>query len=190
MKLLVGLGNPGSKYKKTRHNIGFRFLDKLAESEGLQFSAAPRFRVETATWQSSEGKVILAKPQTFMNDSGEAISPLSRYYNIEPKHIIVIYDDLDLPSGKIRIKIGGGHGGHNGLRSLNQHLDNADYTRIKIGIGRPNNGDITGWVLGCANEDDSADEARIFHVLEEELSGILAGKSDTAANKIHNKLNP
>ena len=190
MKLLVGLGNPGSKYKETRHNIGFRFLDKLAESEGVRFSAAPRFRAETANWQSPEGKVILVKPQTFMNDSGESVSPLSRYYNIEPKDIIVIYDDLDLPSGKIRIKIGGGHGGHNGLRSLNQHLDNSDYTRIKIGIGRPSNGDITAWVLGRANEDDRADEARILHVLEEEFCAILAEKTDTAANKIHNKLNP
>jgi len=190
MKLLVGLGNPGSKYKQTRHNIGFRFLDLLAKSEGLQFSAAPRFRAETATWHSPEGKVMLVKAQTFMNDSGESIGPLSRYYNIEPKDIIVVYDDLDLPSGKVRIKIGGGHGGHNGLRSLNQHLDNADYTRIKIGIGRPSNGDITAWVLGCANQDDGADEACIFHVLEEELYGILAGNTDTAANKIHNKLNP
>jgi len=190
MKLLVGLGNPGSKYKETRHNIGFRFLDQLAESEGLRFSAVPRFRAESTTWHSPEGKVILAKPQTFMNDSGASISPLSRYYNIEPENIIVVYDDLDLPSGKLRFKKGGGHGGHNGLRSLHQHLDNSAYTRIKIGIGRPSNGDITAWVLGRANEDDRADEARIFHVLEEELSGILAGKTDTAANKIHNKLNP
>ncbi|MDQ6955210.1 MAG: aminoacyl-tRNA hydrolase [Mariprofundaceae bacterium] len=190
MKLLVGLGNPGSKYRETRHNIGFRFLDQLAESEGLRFSATPRFRAQSATWQSSEGKTILVKPQTFMNDSGSSINPLARYYNVEAKDIIVIYDDLDLPSGKLRIKIGGGHGGHNGLRSLHQHLDNSDYTRIKIGIGRPSNGDITAWVLGRATEDDRADEARIFHVLQEEFSRILAGKTDTAANKIHNKLNP
>lgn len=190
MKLLVGLGNPGSKYEETRHNVGFRFLDQLAKSEGVRFSATPRFRSETATWHSSEGKVMLVKPHTFMNDSGESISPLSRYYDIEPKNIIVIYDDLDLPSGKLRIKKGGGHGGHNGLRSLNQHLDDTAYIRIKIGIGRPSNNDITAWVLGRANEDDRADEARIFHVLEEELNGILAGKTDTAANNIHNKLNP
>jgi len=190
MMLIVGLGNPGSKYQATRHNIGFRFLDIIAKSEGLCFSAAPRFRAETASWQSPVGKVLLSKPQTFMNDSGESVAPLARYYDIEPKNIIVIYDDLDLPSGKLRIKVGGGHGGHNGLRSLNQHLDNTDYTRIKIGIGRPSNNDITSWVLGCANEDDRADEARIFHALQSELHTLLEGKTDTAANHIHLKLNP
>jgi len=190
MRLLVGLGNPGSKYENTRHNIGFRFLDELAKSEGLQFSAAPRFRAETATWMSPEGKIILIKPHTFMNNSGESISPLSRYYDIEPEEITVIYDDLDLPSGKIRFKKGGGHGGHNGLRSLNQHLENTNYTRIKVGIGRPSNGDITAWVLGQAGEDDRADEARIFHVLQEEFPHVLSGHTDTAANHIHLKLNP
>ncbi len=190
MKLLVGLGNPGSKYSETRHNMGFRFLEKIAKYEGLHFSEVPRFRAQTATWHSPKGKVLLVKPQTFMNNSGESIAPLSRYYNIEPKDMIVVYDDLDLPSGKLRIKKGGGHGGHNGLRSLHQHLDNTDYTRIKIGIGRPQHGDITAWVLGKSNEDERADEARIFHALEEELADILAGNTDTAANHIHLKLNP
>jgi len=190
MKILVGLGNPGSKYEKTRHNIGFRFVDKLAESEGLRFSAAPRFRAEIATWERPEGKVLLLKPQTFMNDSGESLAPLSRYYDVQSENIIVVYDDLDLPSGKLRIKKGGGHGGHNGLRSLNQHLDHANYTRIRIGIGRPPHGNIVDWVLGRACEDDRADETRIFHALEAELATILAGQTDTAANRIHMKLNP
>jgi len=190
MKILVGLGNPGSKYQDTRHNIGFRFLNQLAQSEGVQFSASPRFRAETATWHSLTGKVMLLKPQTFMNDSGESLAPLAHYYDVEAKDMIVIYDDLDLPAGKIRIKVGGGHGGHNGLRSINQHFKDTSYTRIKVGIGRPEHGQIVDWVLGRANEDDRADEARIFHVLEEELPLILAGKTDTAANHIHLKLNP
>ncbi|MDX8398169.1 MAG: aminoacyl-tRNA hydrolase [Mariprofundaceae bacterium] len=190
MKLLVGLGNPDSKYLETRHNVGFRFLDQIAKSEGLKFSLAPRFHAETATWHSNHGKILLIKPMTYMNNSGESIAPLSRYYNIDAKEIIVIYDDLDLPSGKIRIKTGGGHGGHNGLRSLNLHLDQSDYTRIKVGIGRPQNGDITAWVLGRACENDRIDEARVFDALEDQLGSIIKGQTDTAANHIHLKLNP
>ena len=188
MKILVGLGNPGSKYEKTRHNIGFRFLDLFAKSEGLSFGSAPRFSAETATLTIDGEKVLLVKPQTFMNNSGEAIAPLAKYYDIEPDDIIVVYDDLDLPSGKIRIKHGGGHGGHNGLRSLNQHLPSANYTRIKIGIGRPPSGDVTPWVLGGADEGDRADEQRIFDALLPQIPLLIAGERDKAANKIHHTL--
>jgi PTH1 family peptidyl-tRNA hydrolase len=188
MKMLVGLGNPGSKYEKTRHNIGFRFLDVFAKSEGLSFGSAPRFHAETTTLTLGGEKVLLVKPQTFMNNSGEAIAPLAKYYDIEPESIVVVYDDLDLPSGKIRIKHGGGHGGHNGLRSLNQHLPNADYTRVKIGIGRPPSGDITPWVLGGADEGDRADEQCIFDALLPHIPLLLSGERDKAANKIHQTL--
>ena len=188
MKMLVGLGNPGSKYEKTRHNIGFRFLDLFAKSEGLSFGSAPRFASETATFTFDGEKVLLVKPQTFMNNSGEAVAPLAKYYDIEPSDITVVYDDLDLPSGKIRIKSGGGHGGHNGLRSLNQHLPNPDYTRVKIGIGRPPSGDITPWVLGGADEGDRADELRLFDALLPHIPLLLEGERDKAANKIHQTL--
>jgi len=185
MKLLVGLGNPGSKYAGTRHNIGFRFLDLLAKSEGLRFAAAPRFRAETASWESATGRVLLVKPQTFMNNSGEAVGALARFYQVEEQDMIVVYDDLDLPVGKLRIKKGGGHGGHNGLRSIHAHLPTADYVRVKIGIGRPPHGDVTAWVLGRADESDRADEARIFTALLAELDTLLSGQTDTAANRIH-----
>jgi len=185
MKLLVGLGNPGSKYEKTRHNIGFRFLDLVAKSEGLRFAAAPRFHAETATWESSAGRILLVKPQTFMNDSGEAVGALAHFYQVEEQDIVVVYDDLDLPVGKLRIKKGGGHGGHNGLRSIHAHLPATDYIRVKIGIGRPLHGEITAWVLGRAEEGDRADEARIFTALLGELETLLSGKTDTAANRIH-----
>jgi len=186
--MLVGLGNPGSKYERTRHNIGFRFLDVFAKSRGLSFGSAPRFCAETCTLTLDNEKVILVKPQTFMNNSGEAVSQLAKYYDIEPSDITVVYDDLDLPSGKIRIKTGGGHGGHNGLRSLNQHLPNADYTRVKVGIGRPPSGDITPWVLGGADEGDRADELRIFDALLPQTPLLLTGARDTAANKVHHSL--
>lgn len=189
MKLLVGLGNPGSKYAGTRHNVGFRFLDGLAESEGLCFVAAPRFHAETVRWESDSGRVMLVKPQTFMNNSGETVGALARYYQVDEQDIIVVYDDLDLPVGKMRIKKGGGHGGHNGLRSIHAHLPSADYVRVKVGIGRPAHGDITAWVLGRADEGDRADEARIFAALEDELDTLLSGQTDTAANRIHLALN-
>lgn len=186
--MLVGLGNPGAKYEHTRHNIGFRFLDLVAKSEGLQFSAVPRFSAHSCIFSWNSEKVLLVKPQTFMNNSGEALQALAHYYDIEPKDIIVVYDDLDLPAGKLRIKTGGGHGGHNGLRSINQHLSSPDYVRIKIGIGRPPSGDITPWVLGGADEGDRADELRIFEALLPEIPTLLQGNTDTAANRVHHTL--
>ena len=185
MLLLVGLGNPGKQYEETRHNIGFRFLDKLAEKQGLRFAAAPRFRAETAEWSHGGDKVLLTKPQTFMNNSGEAVGLLARYYNVPTNQITVVYDDLDLPSGKLRLRHGGGHGGHNGLKSLNQHLPDAEYARIKLGIGRPPVGDVTPWVLGRADEGDRADEQRMFAALLPEIEHILAGHLAQAANRIH-----
>ena len=188
MQLIVGLGNPGSKYEKTRHNVGFRFLDLLAESEGLRFDAAPRFRAEVATWNRPHDKAMLIKPVTFMNNSGEAVGPLARYYDVAPEKIIVVYDDLDLAAGKIRLKRGGGHGGHNGLKSLNQHLPGSDYIRIKVGIGRPEHGEVTPWVLGRASEEDRAGEKAIFEALLAEFESILADDLPRAANHIHLKL--
>ena len=185
MKLLVGLGNPGSKYEKTRHNVGFRFLDLLAESEGLRFAAAPRFQAETSEWEHAGEKVLLVKPQTYMNHSGEAIGKLSRYYHVEPQDIFVVYDDLELPAGKPRLKAGGGHGGHNGLKSLNQQLPSTDYIRIKIGIGRPPSGDVTPWVLGVADAVDRAAEEQAVKTLLAEIGLILAGNIAKASNHIH-----
>jgi len=189
MQLLVGLGNPGDKYQDTRHNIGFRFLDVLANSEGLCFAAAPRFRLESCNWEVAGEKVMLVKPQTFMNHSGEAVGQLARYYQVATSDIFVVYDDLDLPAGKLRIKNGGGHGGHNGLKSLNQHLDGDNYTRIKIGIGRPEFGEVSPWVLGKASEADRASENIVFDALLPEIRDILDGNADKAANRIHLKIN-
>jgi len=185
VKLLIGLGNPGRKYEETRHNTGFRFLDLLAAKEGLRFDAASRFHAETAAWESSHGRILLVKPQTFMNNSGESAGALARYYQVPTESILVVYDDLDLPAGKLRLKKGGGHGGHNGLRSLHQHLPDYNYMRAKIGIGRPIHGDITPWVLGRAEEADRADEARLFDALLIEVEAILNGDLPQAANRIH-----
>lgn len=186
--MIVGLGNPGSKYEETRHNIGFRFLDLLAKSQGLRFDAAPRFRAEVALWKRSDGKALLVKPHTFMNNSGEAVGALARYYDIATENIIVVYDDLDLPAGKIRLKQGGGHGGHNGLKSLHQHLPDTNYVRVKIGIGRPSQGEVTPWVLGRASPGDRALEQACFDALLSQWELIMAGDLPRAANQIHLQL--
>ncbi|MDQ6975412.1 MAG: aminoacyl-tRNA hydrolase [Mariprofundaceae bacterium] len=190
MKLLVGLGNPGQQYQHTRHNIGFRFIETIAEHEGVAFSSLPRFRALIATAHIAGEKILLVKPQTFMNNSGEAIAPLLHYYHLLSMDAFVVVDDLDLFSGKIRLKKGGGHGGHNGLRSLHQHLPDADYYRIKIGIGRPPHGDITPWVLGQADVSDRADEHSAFALLRTHLPTILHGDIAQAANAIHLQRNP
>ncbi len=189
MQLLVGLGNPGDKYRQTRHNAGFRLLDHIADHMGLRFAAAPRFQAETAVWDRPEGRVLLIKPQTFMNDSGRSVSTAARYHRIEVSDVFVAFDDLDLPSGKIRLRHGGGHGGHNGLKSINQHLGDSNYSRIKIGIGRPEFGEVTPWVLGKQTADEKATEARVFDCLGKQLDTILANDLALAANHIHLDLN-
>ncbi|MBF0282255.1 MAG: aminoacyl-tRNA hydrolase [Zetaproteobacteria bacterium] len=190
MKFIVGLGNPGNQYQDTRHNVGFRFLDLLAHREGVSFQMLPRFKAEIATLTHEiHGKIFLIKPQTFMNNSGESISPILQFYQATPSDAVVIFDDLDLPVGKVRLRKGGGHGGHNGLRSLNQHLPNSDYGRIKIGIGRPDHGNITAWVLGKASEGDIATERHIFDCIIAEFPNILQANYDKAGNNIHHILN-
>lgn len=186
MQLLVGLGNPGNRYKNTRHNIGFRFIDALGAAQGLSLVVASRFYAETAEWKRDEHDVLLVRPRTFMNNAGESIGPLARYYDVKTENIFVIYDDIDMEKGKFRLKTGGGHGGHNGLRSLNQYLPDSNYHRLKLGIGRPlSNMDMTAWVLGKATATDLQREDRIFNALMEELPLVLNGDLALASNRMH-----
>jgi PTH1 family peptidyl-tRNA hydrolase len=138
MKCIIGLGNPGRKYRETRHNIGFLAIDELAKRAGESLTQH-KFTSDFASVIIGGEKVLLVKPQTFMNLSGEGVRPLLDYFNIETRDIAVIYDDLDLPTGKIRLREKGGHGGHNGIKSLITHLGTKEFKRIRIGIGRPTN---------------------------------------------------
>lgn len=138
MKCIVGLGNPGKKYMKTRHNIGFMVIDELADRHGWKLNKN-KFNGNYAMELVDGEKVILLQPQTFMNLSGEAVRPLMDYYNLALEDILIIYDDLDLPTGKIRLRAKGGHGGHNGMRSLINHLGTKEFNRIRFGVGRPTN---------------------------------------------------
>jgi len=132
MYLITGLGNPGDKYAKNRHNVGFLVIDQITKN-------TPTSNINNSNFKAivlKTSKQLLVKPQTFMNLSGEAVLSIADYYNIPNDNIIVIHDDLDLPFGSVKFKIGGGHGGHNGLRSIDSHIDK-DYIRVRIGIGKP-----------------------------------------------------
>ncbi|WP_417908817.1 aminoacyl-tRNA hydrolase [Candidatus Electronema sp. PJ] len=134
--LIVGLGNPGAQYKLTRHNAGFLALDYVADQCGWLLNAEKWQGICGSGWLG-EKQILLVKPQTFMNRSGECVARFTEYHRIQPEHILVLHDDLDLPFGKIKIVAKGGAGGHNGIRSLVQHLGTTDFVRLKIGIGRP-----------------------------------------------------
>lgn len=147
MLLLVGLGNPGEKYKRHRHNVGFMAIDAIADA--MRFGPARnKFQAEMREGDIAGEKAIALKPQTFMNESGQSVGAAMRFYKLSPAAVVVFHDELDLEAGKIRAKLGGGNAGHNGLRSIDEHIG-ADFRRVRIGIGHP--GDktrVTGHVLG------------------------------------------
>jgi PTH1 family peptidyl-tRNA hydrolase len=150
MYLIVGLGNVGDKYKKTRHNIGFMVIDKMTKS--LATSNINKTEFKSVLLKSQNN--LFAKPTTFMNNSGVAIISIANYFNIPNEKIIVIHDDLDLPFGAIKFKLGGGHGGHNGLKSLDSHIGK-DYIRVRIGISKPQDkGQVASWVLSDFSKDE------------------------------------
>ncbi|MDD4867572.1 MAG: aminoacyl-tRNA hydrolase [Mycobacterium sp.] len=135
--LVVGLGNPGENYAHTRHNLGFMVADVLAARLGSKFKAHKRSGAEVTNGRLGGHSVLLAKPRCYMNESGRQVGPLAKFYSVAPPDIVVVHDDLDLDFGRIRLKIGGGEGGHNGLRSVASALGTRDFQRVRIGIGRP-----------------------------------------------------
>jgi len=135
--LVVGLGNPGPQYAKTRHNVGFMVADLLADRIGAAFKVHKRSGADVVTGHLAHRPVVLAKPRCFMNESGRQVGPLAKFYSVNPADVLVIHDDLDLDFGLIRLKTGGGEGGHNGLRSVATALGTKDFQRVRMGIGRP-----------------------------------------------------
>ena len=135
MKLVAGLGNPGDRYRGTRHNVGFGVLDAIAARHGLKFETAPAEALQ-ARWRRPDADVLLVKPLTFMNLSGQAVGELLRYFRIDPADVLIVTDDVNLPIGRLRARPGGTEGGHNGLKSIAQHLGTIDYARLRIGVGR------------------------------------------------------
>lgn len=134
--LIVGLGNPGREYADTRHNIGFQVVSLVAEKHGLKFSKMQNEAL-VASGRIGNTRVIVAKPQTWMNDSGRAVGPLAKFYKVELPRLMIVYDDLDRPSGTLRLRMEGGHGGHNGMKSIIARLGSPEFPRLRVGIGRP-----------------------------------------------------
>ncbi len=179
--IVVGLGNPGKEYEKTRHNAGFITIDYIAK----QCSA----RIDRAKYQALVGeaeiagkRVLLMKPQTFMNNSGEAVSAAARFYKIAPEHIIVISDDISLDVGRVRIRRNGSHGGQKGLRSIEEHLGSKEYQRIKMGVGaKPHpDYDLAAWVLSSFSAKDCEQLSASFSKVYEGLCKMLSGDTEGA----------
>jgi PTH1 family peptidyl-tRNA hydrolase len=184
MLLFVGLGNPGAKYAHNRHNVGFMVVDEIARRHGF----APwrrRFQGETAEGTLERERIILLKPMTYMNDSGQAVQEASSFFKLAPNEITVFHDEIELPPAKLRVKVGGGIAGHNGLRSISAHIGN-DYRRVRIGVGHPG---IKELVHGHVLNDFAKDERPWVEALGEavaENAGLLAtGRDSTFQNKVH-----
>jgi PTH1 family peptidyl-tRNA hydrolase len=159
VKLVVGLGNPGDAYARTRHNVGYLVADELARALGAGFTVT-KFAAELAEARAGGERIWIMKPQTFMNHSGEAVGPALRFWKLGLDDLVVVHDDLELDALRVQLKVGGGHGGHNGLKSVNAHVGSPDYARVRVGVGRPPpRVDPADWVLGrFARADDAAVE--------------------------------
>ena len=184
--LIIGLGNPGTAYDRTRHNAGYWFVDELNRQYSLDFRSESRFRGQVAEAQIGGRRVRLLRPDTYMNESGQPVATMVRYYGIAPQSVLVIHDDLDLGPGVVRLKEGGGHGGHNGLRDLITHLGSNEFIRLRLGIGHPGQADdVTDYVLRVPSTTDHT--AIIDAVIRAAslIETIVSGDHAMVMNKLH-----
>lgn len=188
MLLLVGLGNPGSEHKRQRHNVGFMAVDAVAERHNFQ-PFKKRFQGEIAEGVLNGTKTLLLKPQTYMNLSGKSVGEAAHFYKIPPQQIVVAHDELDLAAGKIRMKVGGGHAGHNGLRSVDAAIG-PEYRRLRIGIGHPGKDRVLGYVLQNFHADEQVWLEPLLDAMAAE-AGYLAKNDDTGfMTKVALRLQP
>ncbi len=189
MKLFVGLGNPGAKYEKTRHNIGFMAVDAIARAHGFS-SERSKFQAALCEGKLGTEKVIALKPTTFMNLSGQSIGEAMRYFKLEPPDVVVFHDELDLEPGRLKVKLGGGHAGHNGLRSTHEHIG-PHFVRVRLGIGHP--GDkrmVSGYVLHDFSKADWNWIDPMLDAVAEAAPMLAAGDESGFMNKVAVKLRP
>ena len=185
MKIVAGLGNPGKEYESTPHSIGFEVADAAAGGIGAAFRLAASFKGALADGRFAGGKVLFVKPMTFMNLSGDCVAPVVKYHNATAADLVVVSDDIDLPVGRIRIRRGGGAGGHNGLKSIIERLGSPDFVRLRIGVGRDkaDKSEVVGHVLGKFDPDTrAAMNAKIIPAAVKALEQILAEGPDAAMN--------
>jgi PTH1 family peptidyl-tRNA hydrolase len=182
--LVVGLGNPGQAYNLTRHNIGFMLVDLIAELCGVS-SFKNKFSAEIADCVIDDYKMILAKPLTYMNNSGNAVRAIADYYKIAPSNILVVHDDLDIPLGKLKMKIGGGAGGHNGLRSIDSCLGTNNYWRLRLGIGHPGDKSmVSDYVLSNFKRAELSELKPYLEVISSNLGTFFKQGSEAFIKKI------
>ncbi|MDQ1318955.1 MAG: peptidyl-tRNA hydrolase, family [Actinomycetota bacterium] len=184
--LVIGLGNPGPQYAKTRHNVGFMVADLLAARIGAPFTVHKKSGAEIVTGRLGGRPVVLAKPRTYMNESGRHVGPLAKFYSVPPGDVIVLHDELDIAFGKIRLKLGGGEGGHNGLRSLVNALGTKDFQRVRIGIGRPpGRKDPAAFVLEPFNATERDEVPTICEQAADATELLLELGVEPAQNLVH-----
>jgi len=186
IRAIVGLGNPGAKYADTRHNAGFWFVDSLARRFGCRFRVEAKFFGEVCRLQLDGEDCWLLKPTTFMNRSGQAVAALARFYKLKPEEVLVAHDEIDLPPGEIKLKLGGGHGGHNGLRDIIPALGSKDFLRLRVGVGHPGHKDaVVDYVL---DRPPRAEQEAIDAALdraEARIADLVAGDIAGAMNILH-----
>ncbi len=190
LHLIVGLGNPGGEYAKTRHNAGFMLADLLAEHWRVGWSAAKKFQARVAKAERGGRGVILCEPQTFMNASGESVSAVMKFYQLPLKNLVVAMDDADLPLGEIRLRPGGSSGGHHGLESIEQHLGTREFARLRVGIGRQSGArEITGHVLGRLSAGELTVMGKVLGRAADQLECWLAHGLQKAMSQFNGVVN-
>ena len=186
IKLIVGLGNPGRQYEKTRHNVGFLFLDGLAAGSGCSWINHSKFQGLFAECNLVAGKVMLLKPLTFMNRSGQSVGQVVRYYKLLPQEILVVHDELDFNVGVVKLKKEGGHAGHNGLRDIIAHLDSKEFYRLRIGIGRPATGKaVADYVLSSPSKNEWELLDSVLEFSRGFVNQMVAGDMAIVMNKLN-----
>ena len=186
IKLIVGLGNPGREYEATRHNAGFWWVDEFARANQITLKADNKFHALAARSVQQGHELYLLKPQTFMNVSGRSVGALAQFYKIEPAQILVVHDELDLPPGSAKLKLGGGHGGHNGLKDIIAHLGSRDFWRLRIGIGHPGDrAEVANFVLNAPRREEEELIKQAMQRAQDVASLIIEGKLEAAMLKLH-----
>lgn len=182
LMLIVGLGNPGAKYAKTRHNVGFVAVEELARECGASFTPKKAFKAQIATALLGERKAVLVKPETYMNLSGESVAQVKRYYGVPSENIVVVVDDIYLPVGQVRFREKGSAAGHNGLKSIEQHLKSQEYARLRIGVGQPEGEqDLADYVLDTIRKDE---EELIEKAIKESVDLLTRYATEQSQNEL------